>query len=151
MAKGFKTGGRKKGTPNADNPTKPLMRAHTVAYLTARPQRDLWGNPRKLPQIRQTIDPETGRILKEVYEIELVDREGEPLIMSDLDFDLLAMSPADRASTQLRLAEFHTPRMKAEDLSMEIQTEAPASLIEALTALCEPGGEDEDAEGEMDG
>lgn len=34
MAKGKKTGGRVKGTPNKDNPLKGYIRAHSVKYFT---------------------------------------------------------------------------------------------------------------------
>ena len=31
--KGMKTGGRKKGTPNKDNPLKGFIRAHSLSYF----------------------------------------------------------------------------------------------------------------------
>lgn len=34
MAKGMKTGGRVKGTPNKDNPLKGYLRAHSTKYFT---------------------------------------------------------------------------------------------------------------------
>ena len=34
MAKGYKTGGRKKGTPNANNPIKVPLRVHSLRYYT---------------------------------------------------------------------------------------------------------------------
>lgn len=40
MALGKKTGGRKKGTPNKENPLKGYIRAHSMAYFEPRLQKD---------------------------------------------------------------------------------------------------------------
>ncbi len=40
MAKGRKTGGRVKGTPNKENPLKGYIRAHSMAYFEPRERTD---------------------------------------------------------------------------------------------------------------
>ena len=37
--KGMKTGGRKKGTPNKDNPLKEFIRSHSLAYFEVKETR----------------------------------------------------------------------------------------------------------------
>jgi hypothetical protein len=41
MAKGRKTGGRVKGTPNKDNPLKGYLAAHSLKYFEPRQQEEL--------------------------------------------------------------------------------------------------------------
>ncbi len=40
MAKGRKTGGRVKGTPNKENPLKGYIRAHSMSYFEPRARKD---------------------------------------------------------------------------------------------------------------
>lgn len=40
MAKGKKTGGRAKGTPNKENPLKGYIRSHSMAYFEPKPRKD---------------------------------------------------------------------------------------------------------------
>lgn len=37
MAKGYKTGGRQKGTPNKEKPLKALLREHSLQYFAPNP------------------------------------------------------------------------------------------------------------------
>ncbi|MBD5272456.1 MAG: hypothetical protein HDS42_04175 [Bacteroides sp.] len=141
MARGYKTGGRKKGTPNKNNPTKGALLNHTTDYLTPRPQVDEEGKPKVIQRIKWE-NSEDGPV-RTVVEIPAVDSEGNPLIMSDFEFDMKFLSPADRVSAELKIMEFHTPRMKSQDINMEINM-GPRTIEDTLKALC--GGEEEDAE-----
>lgn len=44
MALGKKTGGRKKGTPNKENPLKGYLRTHSLEYFTPKERTDESGN-----------------------------------------------------------------------------------------------------------
>ncbi|MDE6854993.1 MAG: hypothetical protein K2J34_00820, partial [Muribaculaceae bacterium] len=78
-----------------------------------------------------------------VVEIPAVDANGNPLVMSDFEFDMKFLSPPDRVAAELKIMEFHTPRMKSQDINMEINM-GPRTIEDTLKALC--GGEEEDEE-----
>ena len=145
MAKGYKTGGRQKGTPNKDNPLKGLIRAHSLKYFEDRVQTDpITGGARQI-QRKRLVQDEEGNVYNVIDLIPLTDpATGQPLVMSDLDADMMALSPAERVNAELRLMEFHTPRMKSQDINMEINM-GPRTIEDTLKALC--AGE-EDAEDE---
>ena len=118
--KGKKTGGRQKGTPNKDNPLKGYLRAHSLKYFEPRIQTDpITGNAREIQRQRLTQDEE-GNIYKVIDLIPLTDPTGFPLNISDFEADLIAMSPNERTMAELRLLEFHTPKMKSVDIDMEV-------------------------------
>ena len=144
MAKGYKTGGRQKGTPNKNNPTKGALLNHTTDYLTPRPQVDEEGKPKVIQRIKWK-NSEDGPV-RTVVEIPAVDSDGNPLIMSDFEFDMKFLSPADRVAAELKIMEFHTPRMKSQDINMEINM-GPRTIEDTLKALC---GESDES-GENDG
>lgn len=134
--KGQKTGGRQKGTPNKDNPLKGYLRAHSLAYFEPRVQTDpITGAPREIQRLRLVQDNE-GDVHKVIDLIPLTDHaSGLPLNISDFEADLIALSPNERVNAELRLLEFHTPKMKAVDLDMTVQ--ATGSTIEdRLRELC---------------
>ncbi|WP_286531279.1 MULTISPECIES: hypothetical protein [Muribaculaceae] len=139
MAKGYKTGGRKKGTPNKNNPTKGILMNHSADYFTPRPQVDLKGNPRVIQIIKWDNSGDGPRRI--VEDIEAVDMEGKPLVMSDFEFDMKFLAAADRVAAELKILEFHTPRMKSQDINMEVNV-GPRTIEDTLKALC--GGEDDD-------
>ena len=57
MAKGYKTGGRQKGTPNKDNPLKGQIRSHSEDYFTP----------------KEHIDFETGKtFIASQFDIDMV-------------------------------------------------------------------------------
>ncbi len=111
--KGMKTGGRQKGTPNKDNPLKGYLRTHSEEYFKPKPQVDSDGSPKNL--VRYNKDGEV------VLKVPLVDSEGNPYVMSDFDVDMLKMDPDERVNAELRLLEFHTPKMKSVDVDMAVQ------------------------------
>ncbi|MDE6230259.1 MAG: hypothetical protein K2M37_01400 [Muribaculaceae bacterium] len=141
MAKGYKTGGRQKGTPNKNNPTKGALLTHTTEYLTPRPQVDEEGKPKVIQRIKWANGDDGP--FRTVVEIPAVDVDGNPLVMSDFEFDMKFLSPADRVAAELKIMEFHTPRMKSQDINMEINM-GPRTIEDTLKALC--GGEEEDEE-----
>lgn len=139
MAKGYKTGGRKKGTPNKNNPLKGILINHSTEYFTKRIQTDISGSPREIQRAR-LVQEEDGSVRKVIDMIPLTDSEGFPLNMSDFEADMLALDPADRVAAELKILEFHTPRMKSEDINMEVNL-GPRTIEDTLAALC---GEDEE-------
>lgn len=111
--KGMKTGGRQKGTPNKDNPLKGYLRTHSEEYFKPKPQVDSEGHPIEI--VFSSKDGGTTR------KISLADSEGNPYVMSDFDVDMLKMEPDERVNAELRLLEFHTPKMKSVDVDMSVQ------------------------------
>ena len=102
MAKGFKTGGRQKGTPNKENPLKGFLRAHSLAYFE--------------PKEREGED-------------------GVTRMLSQFDVDMEMLAPDDRVSAELRLLEFHTPKMKAMDVDIDAKV-SPKTIEDMLSDLC---------------
>lgn len=107
MAKGYKTGGRQKGTPNKENPLKVFLREHSLQYFEPKEQHD---------------------------------QDGRKFIASDFDVDISMLAPDDRVNAELRLLEFHTPKMKAVEVDGTI--DHTHTIEDLLTQLC--GGEDDD-------
>lgn len=141
MAKGYKTGGRQKGTPNKNNPIKGILINHSVEYFTKRVQVDaITGNPREIQRPRLTEDNE-GNVYKVIDNIPLTNSDGFPLVMSDFEADLLALNASDRVAAELKILEYHTPRMKSQDINMEINV-GPRTIEDTLAALC--GADEED-------
>ena len=137
MAKGYKTGGRQKGTPNKENPLKGFLRAHSLAYFEPRVQTDpITGGTREIQRQRLVQDKE-GNVYKVIDLIPLTDHvSGEPLTISDFEADMIAMSPGERLNAELRLLEFHTPKMKAVEMDASIQH--THTIEDLLNQLCNP-------------
>lgn len=125
----MKTGGRQKGTPNKENPLKGYLRAHSLTYFEPKQQAEADGSPRKIE-----FRDKDGVV---VSEIKLADSEGNPLVMSDFDVDMMSMDVPDRVNAELRLLEFHTPKMKSVDTTMSIQA-SPQSIEDILRTLSQP-------------
>lgn len=135
MAKGKKTGGRTKGTPNKDNPIKGYLRAHSLKYFESRVQTDpVTGEAREIQRQRLTQDTE-GNVYKVIDLVPLVDHTGFPLVMSDFEADMIALSAADRINAELRLLEYHTPRLKAVEVDMDIHA-STLTIEDRLRELC---------------
>ncbi len=126
MAKGKKTGGRQKGTPNKDNPLKGYLRAHSLSYFEPKPQTGEDGNPRTI----EYRDKE-GEVIDT---INLSNPDGSARIMSDFEVDMLLLEATDRVHAELRLLEFHTPKMKAVDV--DITHKATLTIEDRLRELC---------------
>ncbi len=110
--KGMKTGGRKKGTPNKENPLKGFIRSHSLAYFS----------------------PKETKI------------DGQKRMVSDFELDMAELAPDDRVSAELRLLEFHTPKMKAVDVDMTAKATV-RTIEDRLGILC---GEDFDGDDDED-
>ena len=108
MAKGKKTGGRQKGTPNKDNPLKDYLRAHSIKFFEPKEQ---------------------------------VDDDGNKFIASDFDVAMAALAPDDLVAAELKLLEFHTPKMKAVEVDMDVHGTVH-TIEDTLRELC--GETDED-------
>ncbi|MDE6246630.1 MAG: hypothetical protein K2M41_02155 [Muribaculaceae bacterium] len=135
MAKGKKTGGRTKGTPNKENPLKGYLRAHSLSYFEPKPQIDLDGNPRRID-----FTDKEGMILSTIV---LANTDGTPRVMSDFDVDILTMQPNERVNAELRLLEFHTPKMKAVEVDMDMRASV-VTIEDRLRELCGEADEGED-------
>lgn len=144
MAKGKKTGGRQKGTPNKENPLKGYLRAHSLAYFEPRVQTEpITGNAREIQRQRLVYDGE-GNVCKVIDLIPLTDyKSGQPLTISDFEADMIALSPNERVNAELRLLEFHTPKMKAVEVDMDMRA-TTVTIEDRLRELC--GEDDEDEE-----
>lgn len=128
-------GGRQKGTPNKENPLKGFLRAHSYAYFEPKPQTEEDGTPRKL-----TFRDEDGVI----YEtIPLVDASGNPRVMSDFDVDMMILDANERITAELRLLEYHTPKMKSVDVDMNVNDTAHTieDKLRELSGACDQDDE----------
>lgn len=144
MAKGKKTGGRQKGTPNKENPLKGYLRAHSLAYFEPRVQTDpITGGSREI-QRQRLVQDEEGNVYKVIDLIPLTDHaSGLPLNISDFEADMIALSPNERVNAELRLLEFHTPKMKS--VEMDLDAKVNVNTIEdRLNELCGETDEDDD-------
>lgn len=134
MAKGIKTGGRQKGTPNKENPIKGYLRAHSLAYFEPKPQTDSDGSPREVK-----YRDKDGAVIDIVC---LADADGNPRQLSDFDVDMMLLDPNERVNAELRLLEFHTPKMKAVEVDMDIHGSV-RTIEDRLRDLCGETDEDE--------
>lgn len=112
--KGMKTGGRKKGTPNKENPLKGFIKSHSLAYF-------------------------------EPKEVKCDD--GKKRTLSHFDLDIQALAPDDRVNAELRLLEFHTPKMKAIDMDVNANVNV-LTIEDKLRALCGKDEENDNDDGE---
>ena len=144
MAKGKKTGGRQKGTPNKENPLKGYLRAHSLAYFEPRVQTDpINGGSREI-QRQRLVQDEEGNVYKVIDLIPLTDHvSGLPLNISDFEADMIALSPNERVNAELRLLEFHTPKMKAVEVDMDVHGSV-VTIEDRLRELCGEDEEDDD-------
>ena len=111
--KGMKTGGRKKGTPNKENPLKGFIRAHSLSY----------------------------------FEPKETKYDGKKCMMSEFELDMAELAPDDRVNAELRLLEFHTPKMKAVDVDMSARVNV-RTIEDKLSVLC--GNDTDDGDDEDD-
>lgn len=127
MAQGRKTGGRQKGTPNKPNPLKEHLRAHSAAYFEPKPQTNMDGSPRTI----EFRDKE-GIVYNSVV---LADADGNPLVISDFDIDMMMMEPKDRATIQEKLLRYHTPQMQSVSAEVSLAGEFTTTIEQRLKDL----------------
>lgn len=105
MAQGRKTGGRQKGTPNKPNPIKEHIRAASTAYFEPKPQINTDGSPRQID-----FRDKDGIVYNTLL---LADTDGNPLVISDFEIDMMMMDAKDRATIHEKLLRYHTPQMQS--------------------------------------
>ena len=88
MARGRKTGGRIKGTPNKPKPQKQILQALSAEYWDSQRMRD----------------------------------------------DLESLEPRDRLLVELKIMEFHTPKMQA--TAIDVSSSGTKTREDRLAALC---------------
>ena len=132
--KGRKTGGRQKGTPNKPTPLKDALRAQSESYFIARPQVDIDGNPRVL----EFRDKE-GIIYSSIT---LADADGNPIIASNFEIDMMMMDAKDRATIQEKILRYHTPQMQAVSADVNLTGQIATTIEDRLAKLA--AGEDPD-------
>lgn len=74
-----------------------------------------------------------------------LDGKGS-VMMSDFEYDMSQLAPDDRVNAELRLLEFHTPKMKAIDMDVNANVNV-LTIEDKLRALC---GEDEEEDEDDD-
>ena len=127
MAQGRKTGGRQKGTPNKPNPLKERLRAHSTAYFEPKVQTNADGSPRTLE-----FRDKDGLLYNTVV---LADADGNPLVISDFDLDMMMMEAKDRAAIQERLLRYHTPQMQSVSAEVSLSGDITTTIEERLAQL----------------
>lgn len=127
MATGRKTGGRQKGTPNKPNPLKEHIRAASTAYFEPKPQVDANGKPRKID-----FRDKEGIIYNSVT---LNDADGNPLIMSDFEIDMMMIDAKDRAAIHEKLLRYHTPQMQSVSAEVSLAGDITTTIEERLKNL----------------
>lgn len=123
-----------KGTPNKENPLKGYLRAHSLSYFEPKPQTNEDGTPRKVE-----FRDKDGVV---IYTLELADADGNPRVMSDFDVDMMTLEDNERVNAELRLLEFHTPKMKAVEVDMDVRS--TVTIEDRLRELCGETDDDED-------
>lgn len=68
---------------------------------------------------------------------------GLPLNISDFEADMIALSPNERVNAELRLLEFHTPKIKAVEVDMDVHGSV-VTIEDRLRELCGETDEDDD-------
>ncbi len=132
MAKGRKTGGRQKGTPNKPNPLKEHLRAHSAAYFEPKPQTNPDGSPREI-EFR-----DKDGILYNT--LKLADADGRPLVISDFEIDLMMMDAKDRAAIQEKLLRYHTPQMQSVSAEVSLSGDVSTTIEARLKQLADDNG-----------
>ena len=97
---------------------------------------------REIQRQRLTQDTE-GNVYKVIDLIPLTDSKGNPVTMSDFEADMIALNPNERVNAELRLLEFHTPKMKAVEVDMDVRGSV-TTIEDRLRELCGETDEDDD-------
>lgn len=85
------------------------------------------GSPRKI----EFRDKE-GLVYNEVV---LADADGNPLVISDFDIDMMMMEPKDRATIQEKLLRYHTPQMQSVSAEVSLAGEITTTIEQRLKDL----------------
>lgn len=98
-----------------------------MAYFTPRPQTNGDGTPRQLE-----FRTKEGDIYSTVI---LQDADGNPLVVSDFEVDMMMMEAKDRAAIQERLLRYHTPQMQSVSAEVSLSGDITTTIEERLAKL----------------
>ena len=65
----------------------------------------------------------------------LADDDGNPLVISDFDIDMMMMEPKDRATIQEKLLRYHTPQMQSVSAEVSLAGEITTTIEQRLKDL----------------
>lgn len=65
----------------------------------------------------------------------LADLDGNPLVISDFDIDMMMMEPKDRATIQEKLLRYHTPQMQSVSAEVSLAGEITTTIEQRLKDL----------------
>ncbi|WP_289289088.1 hypothetical protein [uncultured Muribaculum sp.] len=65
----------------------------------------------------------------------LADADGNPLVISDFDIDMMMMEPKDRATIQEKLLRYHTPQMQSVSAEVSLAGEITTTIEQRLKDL----------------
>lgn len=65
----------------------------------------------------------------------LADMDGNPLVISDFDIDMMMMEPKDRATIQEKLLRYHTPQMQSVSAELSLSGDITTTIEQRLKDL----------------
>lgn len=65
----------------------------------------------------------------------LADADGNPLVISDFDIDMMMMEPKDRATIQEKLLRYHTPQMQSVSAEVSLNGNITTTIEQRLKDL----------------
>lgn len=65
----------------------------------------------------------------------LADPDGNPLVISDFDIDMMMMEPKDRATIQEKLLRYHTPQMQSVSAEVSLNGDITTTIEQRLKDL----------------
>ena len=65
----------------------------------------------------------------------LADLDGNPLVISDFDIDMMMMEPKDRATIQEKLLRYHTPQMQSVSAEVSLNGDITTTIEQRLKDL----------------
>lgn len=65
----------------------------------------------------------------------LADADGNPLVISDFDIDMMMMEPKDRATIQEKLLRYHTPQMQSVSAEVSLSGDVTTTIEQRLKEL----------------
>jgi len=65
----------------------------------------------------------------------LADLDGNPLVISDFDIDMMMMEPKDRATIQEKLLRYHTPQMQSVSAELSLSGDITTTIEQRLKDL----------------
>lgn len=126
MAKGRKTGGRKAGTPNKNNPLKQYLREHSAKYFQPLLKVDEALCKTITPADAEPIDVESLAARLGVMPGEYVSR---------YDIDSAALPAAVRVDAEIKLLNYTQSKMQNTTVDMSVTDASTQSLEERLANL----------------